>query len=126
MLSEFTQLDKQLESLAGKSGVVVFLTASRYLPYISGYLPYFIILEYSIICVEFYFYSIKMIFFLRYVEAKLGKPSLIRETSRLTVVGAVRHPVKVSAGSTVYDLKAMSHEATCNAIFALKNIAGCS
>ncbi|XP_028393868.1 ATPase family AAA domain-containing protein 3-like [Dendronephthya gigantea] len=29
----------------------------------------------------------------RYIEARLGKPSLIRETSRLTAVGAVRHPI---------------------------------
>ena len=29
----------------------------------------------------------------RYIEARLGKPSLIRETSRLTAVGAIRHPI---------------------------------
>ena len=32
----------------------------------------------------------------RYIEARLGKPSLIRETSRLTAIGAVRHPILVS------------------------------
>ena len=32
----------------------------------------------------------------RYIEARLGKPSLIRETSRLTAVGAIRHPILVS------------------------------
>jgi ATPase family AAA domain-containing protein 3A/B len=31
----------------------------------------------------------------RYVENRLGKPSLIRETSRFTVVEAIRHPIKV-------------------------------
>ncbi|KAL3861831.1 hypothetical protein ACJMK2_007845 [Sinanodonta woodiana] len=30
----------------------------------------------------------------RYAEARLGKPSLVRETSRLTVLQALRHPVK--------------------------------
>ncbi|OWF44069.1 ATPase family AAA domain-containing protein 3-B-like [Mizuhopecten yessoensis] len=30
----------------------------------------------------------------RFVEARLGKPSLVRETSRLTVTEAVRHPIK--------------------------------
>lgn len=32
----------------------------------------------------------------RYIEARLGKPSLVRDTSRITVVEAVKHPVKVS------------------------------
>ncbi|KAM9298952.1 ATPase family AAA domain-containing protein 3A [Gastrophryne carolinensis] len=32
----------------------------------------------------------------RYIEARLGKPSLVRETSRITVLEAVKHPVKVS------------------------------
>ena len=31
----------------------------------------------------------------RFVEARLGKPSLVRETSRLTAVEAVKHPIKV-------------------------------
>ena len=31
----------------------------------------------------------------RYIEARLGKPSLVRDTSRMTVLQAVRHPVKV-------------------------------
>jgi ATPase family AAA domain-containing protein 3A/B len=34
----------------------------------------------------------------RYIEARLGKPSLVRETSRLTVGEAFKHPVKVSSG----------------------------
>ena len=32
----------------------------------------------------------------RYVEARLGKPSLVRETSRLTLFTALRHPVQVN------------------------------
>uniref|UniRef100_A0A8C5Q1F9 ATPase family AAA domain containing 3A n=1 Tax=Leptobrachium leishanense TaxID=445787 RepID=A0A8C5Q1F9_9ANUR len=32
----------------------------------------------------------------RYIEARLGKPSLVRETSRITVVEAAKHPVKVT------------------------------
>ncbi|XP_056615333.1 ATPase family AAA domain containing 3 [Triplophysa dalaica] len=31
----------------------------------------------------------------RYIEARLGKPSLVRETSRLTVMEALKHPIKV-------------------------------
>uniref|UniRef100_A0A8D1IF35 ATPase family AAA domain containing 3A n=1 Tax=Sus scrofa TaxID=9823 RepID=A0A8D1IF35_PIG len=31
----------------------------------------------------------------RYVEARLGKPSLVRETSRITALEALRHPVQV-------------------------------
>ncbi|KAG7283302.1 hypothetical protein CRUP_005044 [Coryphaenoides rupestris] len=30
----------------------------------------------------------------RYIEARLGKPSLVRETSRITVVEAIKHPIK--------------------------------
>ncbi|XP_043911572.1 ATPase family AAA domain-containing protein 3-A-like [Protopterus annectens] len=32
----------------------------------------------------------------RYIEARLGKPSLVRETSRITVLDAVKHPIKVT------------------------------
>uniref|UniRef100_F7H1V6 ATPase family AAA domain containing 3A n=1 Tax=Callithrix jacchus TaxID=9483 RepID=F7H1V6_CALJA len=32
----------------------------------------------------------------RYIEARLGKPSLVRETSRVTVLEALRHPIQVS------------------------------
>ncbi|XP_063071980.1 ATPase family AAA domain-containing protein 3-like [Engraulis encrasicolus] len=32
----------------------------------------------------------------RYIEARLGKPSLVRETSRITVAEAIKHPIKVS------------------------------
>nr|XP_009508867.1 PREDICTED: ATPase family AAA domain-containing protein 3A isoform X2 [Phalacrocorax carbo] len=31
----------------------------------------------------------------RYIEARLGKPSLVRETSRITVLEALKHPIKV-------------------------------
>lgn len=34
----------------------------------------------------------------RYIEARLGKPSLVRETSRITVLEALRHPVQVIVG----------------------------
>ena len=33
----------------------------------------------------------------RFVEARLGKPSLVRETSRTTLFGALRHPLEVRA-----------------------------
>ncbi|XP_068096686.1 ATPase family AAA domain-containing protein 3-A isoform X1 [Hyperolius riggenbachi] len=32
----------------------------------------------------------------RYIEARLGKPSLVRDTSRITALEAVKHPIKVS------------------------------
>ncbi|XP_029434402.1 ATPase family AAA domain-containing protein 3 [Rhinatrema bivittatum] len=32
----------------------------------------------------------------RYIEARLGKPSLVRETSRLTALEALKHPIRVS------------------------------
>ncbi|KAK6477632.1 ATPase family AAA domain-containing protein 3-A-like [Huso huso] len=31
----------------------------------------------------------------RYIEARLGKPSLVRETSRITVGEAIKHPIKM-------------------------------
>lgn len=34
----------------------------------------------------------------RYIEARLGKPSLVRETSRITVLEALRHPMQVTVG----------------------------
>lgn len=37
----------------------------------------------------------------RYIEARLGKPSLVRETSRVTVLEALRHPLQVTAGQAV-------------------------
>ncbi|PNJ04463.1 VWA1 isoform 1, partial [Pongo abelii] len=32
----------------------------------------------------------------RFIEARLGRPSLVRETSRITVLEALRHPIQVS------------------------------
>ena len=32
----------------------------------------------------------------RFIEARLGKPSLIRETSRLSFFQSLRHPVKAA------------------------------
>uniref|UniRef100_UPI0037E96EE4 A-kinase anchor protein 12-like n=1 Tax=Semicossyphus pulcher TaxID=241346 RepID=UPI0037E96EE4 len=32
----------------------------------------------------------------RYIEARLGKPSLVRETSRITVAEAIKHPIKTT------------------------------
>lgn len=43
----------------------------------------------------------------RYIEARLGKPSLVRETSRITVLEALKHPIKVECGSVFVLLSAM-------------------
>ncbi|XP_058408634.1 ATPase family AAA domain-containing protein 3 isoform X3 [Diceros bicornis minor] len=40
----------------------------------------------------------------RYVEARLGKPSLVRETSRITVLEALRHPLQPSLEARVRDI----------------------
>ncbi|XP_064446184.1 ATPase family AAA domain-containing protein 3 isoform X2 [Mirounga angustirostris] len=40
----------------------------------------------------------------RYIEARLGKPSLVRETSRITVLEALRHPVQPSLEARVRDI----------------------
>lgn len=37
----------------------------------------------------------------RYIEARLGKPSLVRETSRVTVLEALRHPLQVTVALAV-------------------------
>lgn len=34
----------------------------------------------------------------RYAESRLGKPSLVRETSRLTLFETLKHPIKVDHG----------------------------
>lgn len=34
----------------------------------------------------------------RYIEARLGKPSLVRETSRISLLEALQHPLQVRAG----------------------------
>lgn len=31
----------------------------------------------------------------RYLEARLGKPSLVRDTSRFTLLETLKHPIKV-------------------------------
>jgi len=31
----------------------------------------------------------------KYLEARLGKPSLVRDTSRFTVLDTIKHPIKV-------------------------------
>ena len=38
----------------------------------------------------------------RYVENRLGKPSLIRETSRFTAIDVVKHPLKVISSLTMW------------------------
>uniref|UniRef100_A0AAR2IIJ8 AAA+ ATPase domain-containing protein n=1 Tax=Pygocentrus nattereri TaxID=42514 RepID=A0AAR2IIJ8_PYGNA len=40
----------------------------------------------------------------RYIEARLGKPSLVRETSRITVTEAIKHPIKPSLEERVRDI----------------------
>ncbi|KAK2183460.1 hypothetical protein NP493_312g07014 [Ridgeia piscesae] len=40
----------------------------------------------------------------RYIEARLGKPSLIRETSRLAVTQAIRHPILPSLEERLRDI----------------------
>ena len=32
----------------------------------------------------------------RYIEARLGKPALVRETSRLTLLEALKHPISTT------------------------------
>lgn len=32
----------------------------------------------------------------KYLEARLGKPSLVRDTSRFTVLDTIKHPIKVN------------------------------
>lgn len=43
----------------------------------------------------------------RYIEARLGKPSLVRETSRITVLEALKHPIKVKFSFVFVLLSAM-------------------
>ena len=50
--------------------------------------------RYSHIHTTTYFMPIPFLY--RYIEARLGKPALIRETSRLSLSQAVRHPIKVT------------------------------
>ena len=68
----------------------------------------FTALEQALVCLEsnnrkplflFIFYvSFSILMFFkkkRYLEARLGKPSLIRDTSRLTLLDTIKHPIKV-------------------------------
>lgn len=54
----------------------------------------------------------------RYVESRIGKPSLVRETSRVNLIDTVRHPIK-----TVKSIKVVTeHEIvlnTCNELLCL-------
>ena len=38
----------------------------------------------------------------RYVESRLGKPSLVRDTSRFTALEALKHPIKVSGHACLF------------------------
>ncbi|XP_054517721.1 ATPase family AAA domain-containing protein 3C isoform X2 [Pan troglodytes] len=40
----------------------------------------------------------------RFIQARLGKPSLVRETSRITVLEALRHPIQPSLEARVRDI----------------------
>ena len=59
----------------------------------------------------------------RFVEARLGKPSLVRETSRLSLVQSIRHPFKVSSNDfitmTVTNLQSKEphNQNPCTAIY---------
>ena len=37
----------------------------------------------------------------KFLEARLGKPSLVRDTSRLTLLDTVKHPINVNARQSV-------------------------
>lgn len=50
----------------------------------------------------------------RYIEARLGKPSLVRDTSRLTVLEAVKHPIKVCGHVILTD---EVHKLPCAAVY---------
>ncbi|KAM7404345.1 hypothetical protein PAMP_011702 [Pampus punctatissimus] len=41
----------------------------------------------------------------RYIEARLGKPSLVRETSRITAAEVIKHPIKVKLHPNVQTTK---------------------
>ncbi|XP_011310539.1 ATPase family AAA domain-containing protein 3 [Fopius arisanus] len=51
----------------------------------------------------------------RYVEARLGKPSLVRETSRFSALDVIRHPIK-----TVQKLKEKPSDALSGVVLAPK------
>uniref|UniRef100_A0A3Q2XII7 ATPase family AAA domain containing 3A n=1 Tax=Hippocampus comes TaxID=109280 RepID=A0A3Q2XII7_HIPCM len=49
----------------------------------------------------------------RYIEARLGKPSLVRETSRFTVGEAIKHPIKVGLFKFRHGQKAEEQTSGC-------------
>jgi len=51
----------------------------------------------------------------RYVESRLGKPSLVRETSRFSVLEAFKHPI-----NTVKRLKLKSQDALSGVVLSPK------
>lgn len=51
----------------------------------------------------------------RYIEARLGKPSLVRETSRFSALDVIRHPIK-----TVQKLKEKPSDALSGVVLAPK------
>lgn len=48
---------------------------------------------------EFFFVCCKLFLGVaaRYAEARLGKPSLVRETSRITPLETLKHPIKTAS-----------------------------
>ncbi|KAI9562932.1 hypothetical protein GHT06_010388 [Daphnia sinensis] len=51
----------------------------------------------------------------RYIESRIGKPSLVRETSRLNLVDTIRHPIK-----TIKAIKAKSEDALSGVVLEPK------
>jgi ATPase family AAA domain-containing protein 3A/B len=41
----------------------------------------------------------------RYIESRIGKPSLVRETSRVNLVDTIRHPIKTIKAIKVLPVK---------------------
>lgn len=50
----------------------------------------------------------------RYIEARLGKPSLVRETSRISVLEALRHPLQVRGLAVSHPLLAGAKHPLCS------------
>jgi len=46
----------------------------------------------------------------RYIESRIGKPSLVRETSRINLVDTIRHPIKTIQRIKVHRIL---HKCTC-------------
>lgn len=58
----------------------------------------------------------------RYIEARLGKPSLVRETSRITVLEALKHPIKVECSSGFISLSAARMQNSFSSCVSGKNL----